>query len=81
MADANEQWDWRIYADFAQLLIRKARQSHPQTVDLDGLELNNRLHALDSVTIDLCIKYHDNGLGKTFVFLTNHFEASSRSKP
>lgn len=56
LADANEQRDWRIYADFAQLLIRKARQMNPQTVDLEGLELSNRLYALDSTTINLCLE-------------------------
>lgn len=56
LAEANEQRDWRIYADFAQLLIRKARTLNPQTVDLEGLELNNRLYALDSTTIDLCLE-------------------------
>lgn len=56
LADANELRDWRIYADFAQLLIRKARQLNPQTVDLEGLELSNRLYALDSTTIDLCLE-------------------------
>jgi Domain of unknown function (DUF4372)/Transposase DDE domain len=56
LAEANEQRDWRIYADFAQLLIRKARTMNPQTVDLEGLELDNRLYALDSTTIDLCLE-------------------------
>jgi hypothetical protein len=56
LAEANEQRDWRIYADFAQLLIGKARTLNPQTVDLEGMELNNRLYALDSTTIDLCLE-------------------------
>ena len=56
LADANEQRDWRIYADLAQLLIRKARLMNPQTVDMEGLELENRLYALDSTTIDLCLE-------------------------
>lgn len=56
LAEANERRDWRIYADFAQLLIRKVRKLNPQTVDLEGLELNNRLYALDSTTIDLCLE-------------------------
>lgn len=55
LADANEQRDWRIYADFAQVLIRKARQMNPKTVELEGLELGNRVYALDSTTIDLCL--------------------------
>lgn len=56
LADANEQRDWRIYADLAQVLIRKARQMNPQTVELEGLELDNRVYALDSTTIDLCLE-------------------------
>jgi hypothetical protein len=55
LADANEQRDWRIYADFAQLLIRRARSINPQTVDLEGIALENRVYALDSTTIDLCL--------------------------
>lgn len=56
LADANERRDWRIYADLAQLLIRKARLLNPQTVDMEGLELDNRIYALDSTTIDLCLE-------------------------
>jgi len=56
LADANEQRDWQIYADLAQLLIRKARLLNPQTVDMEGLELDNRIYALDSTTIDLCLE-------------------------
>lgn len=55
LADANEGRDWRIYADFAQLLIRRARSMNPQTVDLEGIELENQIYALDSTTIDLCL--------------------------
>ena len=54
LADANEAHDWRIYADFAQVLIRIARplyaSDHPIGVDLD-----QSLYALDSTTIDLCL--------------------------
>jgi hypothetical protein len=53
LADANETRDWRIYADFAQELIREARRLH---LDEDlGVELANTVYALDSTTIDLCI--------------------------
>jgi hypothetical protein len=53
LADANDAHDWRIYADFAQALIRTARPlyaSEPMGVDLD-----QSVYALDSTTIDLCL--------------------------
>lgn len=53
LADANEQRDWRIYADFAQRLIAQARRYYAEE-DL-GLELTNTVYALDSTTIDLCL--------------------------
>lgn len=53
LADANEQRDWRIYAEFAQRLIAQARRLYA-TEDL-GLELSNTVYALDSTTIDLCM--------------------------
>lgn len=55
LADANEQRDWRIYADFAQVLIQKARTLQGRLVDLDGITLENQLYALDATTIDLCL--------------------------
>ena len=52
MADANENRDWRIYADFAQVLIAEARGLY---ADEDfGVELDNTVYALDASTIDLC---------------------------
>jgi len=52
LADANEARDWRIYADFAQVLIARARKLY---LDEDiGIELSNTVYALDSTTIDLC---------------------------
>src|SRR5260221_10333931 len=53
LADANDSHDWRIYADFAQVLIRLARPLYAS--DPIGLELNQSLYALDSTTIDLCL--------------------------
>jgi hypothetical protein len=53
LADANESRDWRIYAEFAQALIRTARALYAQE-DL-GLELANTVYALDATTIDLCL--------------------------
>jgi hypothetical protein len=53
LADANESRDWRIWADFAQVLIRKARNLYA-TEPLE-LELSDTVYALDSTTIDLCL--------------------------
>lgn len=53
LADANERRDWRIYADFAQRLIKQAHKLYA-TEDL-GLDLWNTVYALDSTTIDLCL--------------------------
>ena len=55
LADANEQRDWRIYADFAQILIQKARFSLAGAV-LEGIDLDNVIYALDATTIDLCLE-------------------------
>jgi len=53
LADANEKRDWRIYADFAHVLIGMARELY---ADEDfGLQLNQTAYALDSTTIDLCL--------------------------
>ncbi len=53
LADANEKWDWRIYADFAQVLIHHARGLY---ADEDfGIDLDDTIYALDSTTIDLCL--------------------------
>ena len=53
LADANESRDWRIFADFAQVLISIARPLY--THDPIGVELDQSLYALDSTTIDLCL--------------------------
>ncbi len=53
LADANETHDWRIYADFAQALIRIARPLYAR--DPIGVDLDQSLYALDSTTIDLCL--------------------------
>jgi hypothetical protein len=53
LAHANNQRDWRIYADFAQILIQKAKQLY---LDEDiGLDLDATVYALDATTIDLCL--------------------------
>jgi hypothetical protein len=53
IAKANENRHWRIYADFAEVLITKARTLY---ADEDfGIQLNREVYALDSTTIDLCM--------------------------
>jgi Transposase DDE domain/Domain of unknown function (DUF4372) len=53
LADANETRDWRIYADFAQVLIAEARSLYLD--EALGIDLANTVYALDSTTIDLCM--------------------------
>ncbi len=53
LAHANENRDWRIYADFAQVLIKIARELYAN--DDFGLELKQAVYAFDSTTIDLCL--------------------------
>ncbi len=53
LADANEQRDWRIYADLAQMLIRIARPLYVD--DSFGIDLEQSVYALDATTIDLCL--------------------------
>jgi hypothetical protein len=53
LADANETRDWRIYSDFAQILIATARELYKE--DNFGLELKYTVYALDASTIDLCL--------------------------
>lgn len=53
LADANEKRDWRIYADFAQVLIGIARPMY--AAEPLGIDLDATVYALDSTTIDLCL--------------------------
>jgi len=53
LSKANELRDWRIYADFAQALIRIARPLYAHE-DL-GLDLDNTVYALDASIVDLCL--------------------------
>ena len=53
LAKANENRDWRIYADFAQILIQNARELYRD--EKFGVELSETVYALDSSTIDLCL--------------------------
>ena len=53
LARANENRDWHIYCDFAQVLIHQARRLY---ADEDfGAQLKETVYALDSTTIDLCL--------------------------
>ena len=53
LAHANSVRDWRIYADFAQVLITRARALYAD--DSFGVELAQTAYALDATTIDLCL--------------------------
>ena len=53
LAEANQQHDWRIFADFAQIIIGRARALY--SGDPFGEELRLSAYALDSTTIDLCL--------------------------
>lgn len=53
LAHANETRDWRIYADFARILIARARPLYANE-DL-GIDLDNTVYAFDSTTIELCL--------------------------
>lgn len=53
LADANNTRDWRIYADFAQVLIHSAKDLYLN--DDFGLDLKETVYALDATTIDLCL--------------------------
>ncbi len=53
LADANEASDWRIFADFARVLIGIARGLY-RDEEL-GIEMDETVYALDATTIDLCL--------------------------
>lgn len=53
LAHANSTRDWRIHADFAQVLITQARELY--LGDSFGLALDQTVYALDATTIDLCL--------------------------
>jgi hypothetical protein len=53
LSNANTQRDWRIYADFAQVLIHTARRLYLH--EPFGAELKETVYALDATTIDLCL--------------------------
>ncbi len=53
LADANRVHDWRIFRDFAHVLIRRARQLYRH--EPFGVRLKKTVYALDSTTVDLCL--------------------------
>jgi hypothetical protein len=53
LANANKVRDWRIYADFAQVLINRARDLYSN--EDFGVDLDETVYALDSSTIDLSL--------------------------
>jgi hypothetical protein len=53
LADANERRDWRIYADWVQTLIKRARKLY--ATEPFALELDQTVYALDATVIDLCL--------------------------
>ncbi len=53
LAYANEKRDWRIYADFAQILIHEAKKLYIN--EKFGVDINETVYAFDSTTIDLCL--------------------------
>ena len=57
LADANESRDWRIWADLAAVLIRRARKLYAS--ESLGVDLDNTVYALDSSTVDLCLSLFD----------------------
>ncbi|MBN1951399.1 MAG: IS4 family transposase [Bacteroidales bacterium] len=57
LADANEKRDWRIYADFAQILIKQARPLYIEDNDF-RVDLDKLVYAFDSTTIDLCLSLY-----------------------
>ncbi len=69
LSEANENRDWRIYAEFAQLLIQEARKLYKDDNDFN-VEIDEIAYALDSSTIDLCYLFsHGQSSGKEKVLL------------
>jgi len=70
LADANEKRNWRIDADFAQILIKHTRPLYIEDNDF-RVDLDNMVYAFDSTNIDLCLSlypwakfHHQNGAVK-----------------
>lgn len=54
LAKANERRDWRIFRDFASLLIREARQWYART-EIETLAIDAAVYVIDATTIELCL--------------------------
>ncbi|NDV84983.1 IS4 family transposase [Bacteroides sp. 51] len=54
LAEINEKKDWRIYQDFAQVLISQAKELYAK--DYFRLDLDNMVYAFDSSTIEVCLQ-------------------------
>ena len=57
LARANEKRDWRIYRDFAQILIEQARKLYVDDKEFN-LNLDGACYAIDSSTIELCLNVY-----------------------
>ena len=55
LADANESRNWRIFGDFAQVLIKQAQKLY--SGESTGIDFAQTAYALDSTTIDLCLSF------------------------
>jgi len=53
LSDANNTRDWRIYADFAAVLTKMAKELYRD--EKFAVDITNAVYALDSTTIDLCL--------------------------
>jgi hypothetical protein len=54
LSNANESWDWRIFSDFAWILINEAKSLCANDNSLD-LEIDNPVFAIDATVIDMCL--------------------------
>jgi hypothetical protein len=54
LSTANENRDWRIFADFAWILIKEAKLLYLNDNNLD-LEIDNPVFAIDATVIDMCL--------------------------
>lgn len=55
LAEANEKRNCRIYADYAQFLIKQARLLYADDPNF-RFDIDNMVYALNSTAIDLCLK-------------------------
>jgi hypothetical protein len=77
LADANEVRDWRIFADFAQILIATARGLYAR--DPMDVALEQSLYSLDSTTIDLCLSLFPWALANSKISSRSRHQHNLRS--